>query len=168
MADSKFDRQLKNLLKGDDDLEKELDNMPDEGEEEEEQVQDMSPVIFEPKESSVDIFRNKDAEDDYKFARSNLYGLIGRSNAALELTLKIAAMSEHPRAMEVASTIMKTSADMTKQLLELQKSIEEQEKGKKGNAPSGHYEQHNHYYGKDGDKSPKDIDGELDGLDDEK
>jgi len=154
MAESKFDRQLKSLIAGDEDVNKELDNIPDEGEEE--QPQDMSPVTFDPKESGVDEFRNKDIESDYKFARSN---------AALELTLKIAAMSEHPRAMEVASTIMKTSADMTKQLLELQKSVEEQ-KGKSGEHPKGHYEQHNHYYG-EGDKSATDIDGELDGLEDE-
>lgn len=167
MAESKFDRQLKALLSNEKEVEKELDGIPDEESEEEQEVQDMSPIVFDEKQSSLDVFSNKDAEDDYKFARSNLYGLIGRSNAALELTLKIAAMSEHPRAMEVASTIMKTSSDMTKQLLELQKSIQDQGKGKGGEKPAGHYEQHNHYYGDDG-KDSKDIDGELDGLDDEK
>jgi len=162
MTESKFEKQLKALISTEE-VNKDLDGLEDS----EEQIHDMTPVIFEQKATNVQLSDNRDLADDYQFARSNLYGLIGRSNAAIELSLKIAAMSEHPKAMEVAASIMKTSADMTKQLLDLQRVIKDSTNNtpKGSKQPEGHYEQHNHYYGPD-KKDSKQIDGELDGLDD--
>jgi hypothetical protein len=159
MAESKFDRQLKQLLNGD--VENDIDSLPD-GEEEEQQVEELVPVVYDDKPSQMSIDNNPDLQHDYEFARSNYYGLIGRTNAAVDLALRVAQMSEHPRAMEVAANLMKTSADITKDLLSLQKSIQNDTKSTK--TPSGTYVQNNYY----GDKSPDDIDQELDGLDDTK
>lgn len=158
---NKFERQLKQLLESD--VEKEVDNLED-GEEEEQTAEELLPVEYEEKESGVSIDHNPDLDQDYKFARSNYYGLIGRTNGAIDLALKIAAMSEHPRAMEVAANLMKTSSDITKELISLQKSIEKESSSKPKEDGSGTYVQNNHYYG---DKSPKDIENELDGLSDE-
>jgi hypothetical protein len=161
MSESKFDRQLKQLLSTE--VEDKVDGLPDD-EDEQQDLDPMLPVQFEDKESAIAIDENPDLEADYKFARSNYYGLIGRTNAAIDLILNIAQMSEHPRAIEVAANLMKTSSDVTKDLLALQKSVQDkQQRG--GGDPKGKYTQHNHFYG---DKSPKDIDNELDGLDDEK
>lgn len=161
MAESKFERQLKSLIGS-------VESDGDSGEEdaEDNQVHDMTPVVFESKPTGIVLDDNKDLLEDYTFARSNLYGLIGRSNAAIELSIKIAAMSEHPRSMEVAASIMKTSADMTKQLLELHKAVTDNKKSPESKkVPDGHYEQHNHYYNPD-DKNSNQIDGELDEMDD--
>lgn len=158
---NKFERQLKQLLDGD--VEKEVDGLPDG--EEEDTFEELKPVVYDEKQSQLALNNNADLEEDYKFARSNYYGLIGRTNSAADLALKIAAMSEHPRAMEVAANLMKTSADITKDLLALQKTIQDQDKQAEGGKPhKGTYVQNNHYYG---DKSPDDIEGELDGLDDQ-
>lgn len=160
MADTKFDRQLKQLLSGD--VESDVDSLPESEQEEQEPIEELTPVVFDRKDSQVDVQDNPDLEEDYQFARSNYYGLIGRTNAAVDLALRIAQMSEHPRAMEVAANLMKTSADVTKDLLALQKSLQNEQTKQ---PPKGQYTQHNHFYG---DKSPDDIDQELDGLDDKK
>lgn len=139
--DSKFDKQLKELL--------DIENLPDEvkegdGQEEHQELEDLKPVVYEKKDSSRDI-EQRDLKDDYDFARSNYYGLIGRSNAAIDMILKIAQMSEHPRAVEVAANLMKTSADITKELVKLQESVEKIEK----QAPppeNNKYVQNNNYY----------------------
>jgi len=159
---NKFERQLKQLLESD--VEKEVNDLPDAEEEEEQQIEELLPVEFEEKESGVSIDTNPDLDKDYKFARSNYYGLIGRTNSAIDLAMKIAAMSEHPRAMEVAANLMKTSSDITKDLIALQKSIDDKNQPKQGEKQQGTYVQNNHYYG---DKSPTDIENELDGLSDE-
>lgn len=131
---------------------------------EEQEVKELVPVQFENKESNTLINDNKDLNDDYIFARSNLYGLVTRANSALELALKIASMSEHPRAIEVAATLMKTSSDMTKDLLDLQRKIEKQEKSEKEGSPSVQNNTQNNYHIYKND--PKNVDSMLDELED--
>lgn len=155
---SKFDAQLEKLLMGD-------DVQSEDGEQEESNVPDLLPVHFEEKQTGLTLAEdNPDLAEDYKFARSNLYGLIGRSNAAVELALRIAQMSEHPRAIEVAANLMKTSADMSKDLIALQKQITGTPDKDKTIAKNT---QINNYYGNE-PKSSKDIDSDLDKLPDEK
>lgn len=56
---------------------------------------------------------------DYKYARENFYNVIERGTDALEQMLDVAKASEHPRAYEVVSTIMKTLTDANKELVDL-------------------------------------------------
>lgn len=70
-----------------------------------------------PSEGQLD----KDTETDYKFAREKLKGLIEKSEEALETLAMIARDAEHPRAYEVLSTMLKNTAEITEQLLSLQK-----------------------------------------------
>lgn len=158
---SNFDKQLEKILKGD--VDKLVDDLPtgEEGEEEKE-PEEMLPVEYDKKESSMQL-ANKDYQDDYEYARSNLYGLIGRSNAALELTLKIAMMSEHPRALEVAANLIKTSSDISKELMGMHKQINEKNSGADKPTSGGQYVQNNHYYG-DSKENTEDL---IDGLPDE-
>lgn len=152
---SKFDKQLEQLLMG--------DELSEDDQTTADVVDDMLPVTFEDKPTGLSIDHNVDLEEDYKFVRSNLYGLIGRSNASLELALKIAQLSEHPRALEVAANLMKTSADMSKELLLLQKSISGTNKDDK--PKTGTYTQVNNYYADP--QSKESLEGIIDDLPEE-
>lgn len=161
---SAFDKKLEKLLNGD--VDKLVDGLPEGEEAEEEQVPDeMSPVLYDDKDTETQL-PSKDLQDDYVAARSNLYGLMGKSNAALELTLRIAMMSEHPRALEVAANLIKTSSDISKELIALHKAIEEKQ-GSKKEPPKGSYTQNN-YYISDKEKAESIIDDlpEDEGKDD--
>ena len=69
-----------------------------------------------------------DAEEDYNLARDNLKNLLNKSDEALDHMMQVAAEAEHPRAFEVLATMFKTSADMTTQLIDLQKKRHELDK----------------------------------------
>ena len=57
------------------------------------------------------------ADKDYDYARTNFYNIIETGTEALEQMLDVAKASEHPRAYEVVSTIMKTLVDANKDLV---------------------------------------------------
>lgn len=65
---------------------------------------------------SVDV-----VETDTEFARKNIRNLIDKGNVAVDNLLQVSKESEHPRAYEVVAGLMKTMADLNKDLLELQK-----------------------------------------------
>ena len=69
-----------------------------------------------------------DAEEDYNIARDNLKSLLNKSDEALDHMMQVAAEAEHPRAFEVLAGMFKTSADMTTQLIDLQKKRHELDK----------------------------------------
>ena len=58
-------------------------------------------------------------DKDYEYARSNFYNVIESGTEALEQMLEVAKASEHPRAYEVVSTIMKTLVDANKDLVKM-------------------------------------------------
>lgn len=60
-------------------------------------------------------------ETDTEFARKNIRNLIDKGNVAVDNLLQVSKESEHPRAYEVVAGLMKTMADLNKDLLELQK-----------------------------------------------
>jgi len=68
-------------------------------------------------------------ENDYQYARDNFYNVIEKGTQALEDMLDVAKASEHPRAYEVVSTLMKTLVDANKDLVSMG------EKKKKDEAP---------------------------------
>jgi hypothetical protein len=65
------------------------------------------------------------AAKDFEYARSNLYSVIDKATESLDKLAQIADASQHPRAFEVMSTLIKTIVDANKDLLALQKSIRE-------------------------------------------
>ena len=71
---------------------------------------------------------SNDAEEDYNIARDNLKNLLNKSDEALDHMMQVASEAEHPRAFEVLATMFKTSADMTTQLIDLQKKRHELDK----------------------------------------
>jgi hypothetical protein len=83
------------------------------------EVQQSQSVIPAPEELS------DDAQEDFAFARSNIRNLIRQGTGAVDNILEVARESEHPRAYEVVSTLIKTMADMNKDLLDIQKKKKE-------------------------------------------
>jgi len=59
------------------------------------------------------------SENDFKYARENFYSVIETGTKALEQMLDVAQASEHPRAYEVVSTLMKTLVDANKDLVKM-------------------------------------------------
>lgn len=63
-----------------------------------------------------------DVKDDYEFSRETYRNLVSKSNEAIEQMLSLAMQSEHPRAFEVLSNMLKNTSDMTDKLMALQKA----------------------------------------------
>jgi hypothetical protein len=66
--------------------------------------------------------------NDYEYARRNLYDIIEKGQNALEDVIDIAKQSESARAFEVVTNLIKTMADANKDLLNLAKVKKELEK----------------------------------------
>lgn len=66
--------------------------------------------------------------NDYEYARKNLYDVIEKGSTALEDILDVARQSESPRAYEVVTNLIKTMVDANKDLLQLSKTKKELEK----------------------------------------
>ena len=79
---------------------------------------EINPII---EVQSTEVISPNQVEEDATFARNNMKDLITKGNQAMDQLLSVAKESEHPRAYEVAATLIKNLADMNKDLLELQK-----------------------------------------------
>ena len=66
-----------------------------------------------------------DADKDYKYARAQLYSLIEKGQETLNGVMELAGESASPRAYEVAGQIIKSVADTTDKLMELQKKVKD-------------------------------------------
>jgi hypothetical protein len=84
---------------------------------------DIEPLVINQTEvvATEIVTTNNVVEDDAEFARRNLKNLIEKGNTAVDGILNVASATDHPRAFEVAATMLKTMADMNKDLLEIQK-----------------------------------------------
>ena len=76
-------------------------------------------IVKPPAPVSAHVEDRIELEDDFKYARGNFYNVIERGTEALEDMLEVARQSQHPRAYEVVSTIMKTLMDANKDLIEV-------------------------------------------------
>lgn len=160
---TKFDQRLNQILNAEGSVADMLENLDDE-----EEVKSQFPETVEydqvPSVIEVNDTLNQDAVDDYRHVRNTLYGLIDRGTVALEGALIVARESEHPRAFEVASGLMRNVADISKTLLELQKSLKPEVKIGKQINQQNIYNQEN--TGATVDGNPKEIEALLDELDD--
>lgn len=64
-------------------------------------------------------------DGDYKFARDNMRQIINSGQMALNELSTIASVSESPRAFEVLTQMMKMLSEANKDLLEIQKRVQE-------------------------------------------
>ena len=101
-----------------------------------------------------------DVKDDYDFARAKYYSLAEKCDEAIELMLELARDSEHPRAFEVLSNMMKQNAEVADRLMELQKKKKDVEKVDRDNPmlPGGGMTQNNVFVGSTSDLQRKLLD----------
>lgn len=81
----------------------------------------VAPVVPVQKTDLPDSFV-QDTEEDYKFSRLALKGLIEQSNKDIDAMRGVASEMEHPRAYEVLSGMMKHRSEMIRDLMKLQES----------------------------------------------
>lgn len=60
-------------------------------------------------------------KSDYEYSRDTYYELIEKGKQSLELMIEVARESEHPRAFEVLSNMIKGVADVNDKLMDLNK-----------------------------------------------
>ena len=88
--------------------------------------------VILPKKKEVEVINtpqeNGDADADYELSRRTFRTLIDKDNSAMENLTDLAKESESPRAYEVLATMMKTIADTTKDLYDLQKKTKDLKK----------------------------------------
>ena len=87
-------------------------------------------VEIEPvKEKKLNLSKNKnDVDKDYEYTRGQLYSLIEKGQEAINGIMEVAGESASPRAYEVAGQLIKSVADSTDKLMDLQKKLKEVEK----------------------------------------
>ena len=66
-----------------------------------------------------------DVSKDYDYTRGNLYSLIEKGQEAINGIMEVAGESASPRAYEVAGQLIKSVADTTDKLLDLQKKVKD-------------------------------------------
>jgi hypothetical protein len=67
------------------------------------------------------IVVQSDIDSDFEFARNNIRELAEKGKVAVDNILQVASATDHPRAYEVAANLLKSMADINKDLIELQK-----------------------------------------------
>jgi hypothetical protein len=84
---------------------------------------DVLPATTPEENTELVIPQDKDPDSDFETGRENLYKLLDKGNDAIDGILALAKEGEHPRAYEVAGQLIKTVADVSKDLLELQEKL---------------------------------------------
>ena len=64
-------------------------------------------------------------KNDYEYSRETYYDLLEKGRESMELMIEVARESEHPRAFEVLSGMMKNIADINDKLMTLNKTKKE-------------------------------------------
>ena len=90
-----------------------------------------SPI--KPKKITAQV---DDIKKDYEYTRGNLYSIIEKGQEAINGILELAQESDQPRAYEVAGQLIKSVADATDKLLDLQKKLKDVEEDTKKSSPT--------------------------------
>ena len=72
-----------------------------------------------------DTPKKNEVEKDYEYTRANLYSIIEKGQEAINGIMEVAGESASPRAYEVAGQLIKSVADTTDKLMDLQKKIKD-------------------------------------------
>ena len=89
-------------------------------------------IVKETKQQLKQINKKEDHVSDYEYTRGNLYSLIEKGQETLNGIMDLADQTQSPRAYEVAGQIIKSVADTTDKLLDLQKKLKDIDEEKKG------------------------------------
>ena len=72
-----------------------------------------------------EVVKVNEIDKDYDYTRGNLYSLIEKGQEAINGIMEVAGESASPRAYEVAGQLIKSVADTTDKLLDLQKKVKD-------------------------------------------
>ena len=87
-----------------------------------------SSIVETEKSSPIKRPEEKnDIKKDYEYTRANLYSLIEKGQEAINGIMELAGESASPRAYEVAGQLIKSVADTTDKLADLQKKLKDLE-----------------------------------------
>lgn len=88
--------------------------------------QDKRVSVLPPEEKiPAELELKQDLSDAYEQSKDNLQELIDNGKEAMEDLLQIAKEGQHPRAYEVYGTLLKNMVDANKELLAIQKQMQE-------------------------------------------
>ena len=87
-----------------------------------ERVEEVSPKEVEVIESEG---RDQDLEVDYEKTRAKYYELLDKGTEALEGMLEVAKQTDEARAYEVVGQLLKNTSEVNREIVELQKRMEE-------------------------------------------
>ena len=79
----------------------------------------------------IDNTRDGHIDKDYEYSRANLYSLIEKGQEAINGIMEVAGEVGSPRAYEVAGQLIKSVADTTDKLIDLQKKLKDVEEDSK-------------------------------------
>ena len=82
-------------------------------------------IVKEEKRKSQIQKLTDDVSKDYDYTRGNLYSLIEKGQEAINGIMEVAGETASPRAYEVAGQLIKSVADSTDKLMDLQKKVKE-------------------------------------------
>ena len=72
-----------------------------------------------------EVTKIDEVKKDYDYTRGNLYSLIEKGQEAINGIMEVAGESASPRAYEVAGQLIKSVADSTDKLMDLQKKMKD-------------------------------------------
>lgn len=79
----------------------------------------------------INTTRDGHIDKDYEYSRANLYSLIEKGQEAINGIMEVAGEGGSPRAYEVAGQLIKSVADTTDKLIDLQKKLKDVEEDNK-------------------------------------
>ena len=83
---------------------------------------DLTPVDNKTEVVKVEPAEDQKLENDFQYARENLYNIIERGTDALNGIVDLANQSQHPRSFEVVAHLVRTLSGAYKDLLDIQKN----------------------------------------------
>ena len=86
---------------------------------------DDTAIVKEEKRKNQIQKLTDDVSKDYDYTRGNLYSLIEKGQEAINGIMEVAGETASPRAYEVAGQLIKSVADSTDKLMDLQKKVKE-------------------------------------------
>jgi len=86
--------------------------------------------VVSKKKNQIKKTEGQDVGKDYDYTRGNLYSLIEKGQEAINGIMEVAGETASPRAYEVAGQLIKSVADTTDKLMDLQKKVKEVDEDK--------------------------------------
>ena len=100
------------------------------------EVVEEEPKSIERVNPPPDRLTKSEITRDYEYTRGNLYSIIEKGQEAIDGILELAQESEMPRAYEVAGQLIKSVADATDKLMDLQKKLKDVNEEKESKGPT--------------------------------